>query len=153
MSDMVPFEQPPPAQLALSQKNVKAILSKPFRLLPDSVQPAAFRAWCCYRHLPGMESGLPICTLIAVWIDQHGIHPEDAVACLDRLLAPEMVGGMRFASDLTSALGGAVQAAKRERREREELARRRAEEEENRRNAVTPQPGLIRQIIKRMGEA
>lgn len=156
MSNLTPSPQPTAPdddrnRLALTTANLREVLSKPLRVLPPEVRPDAARVWLCYRHLSGMESGLPIATLLSVWIDEHGLHPDDAVACLRKLTAPDAVGGHRFASDLTATLGGLATAAIRDRREAEKRRREAEADARARREALPEAPAQLKALVADFG--
>ena len=122
--------RPPSAdRLALVESQLAAVLETPLRLLPREVRPAALRVWTCHRHLAGMESPVSLAALLAVWIDEHDLHPDDAAAALKRMLAPESVGRHKFASDLTTDLAAEVATAIRRRKLAKDQDERRTPEE------------------------
>ena len=68
------------SRLNLSLEEYRAVVKHPLRALPPEVRPAALAVWTCNKHLKGFESALPIAAIFSVWIDRHGLLPEDASA-------------------------------------------------------------------------
>lgn len=148
MSDL---SKRPDGRLVPNHANIRAVLSDPFSLLPAPVRPAALRTWTCYRHLTGMESGLSIAALVAVWIDEDGLRSDDACACLSAMLRPEKVGDHKFASDLTASLAAAVgMVLKRRRTEAENEQRERDRQQAERDRATLPEGFSLSRLAESM---
>ena len=152
MSDLTP--RPPDDRLAFrpDRESFKAIIARPFQLLPAEVRPAALRVWTCHRHLTGLETGLSITALVSVWIDEYGLTPADACDCLSSMLSPERVGAHKFASDLTTTLAGLVSARLKQRRQEAEAEARRCDHEEGERTrAERPDGFSLTRLIEGFG--
>lgn len=118
---------PQPGQLAIGLDSFRDVVKKPLRLLPETVRPAALRAWVCNRHLAGLETALPLAARLSAWIEEHGLRPDDAADLLLDLLSPEASMKHRFASDLLADLAGKVSSRIGKRRTEAEVQRRRSE--------------------------
>lgn len=109
-----------PAELTALQAQVAA---NPLSAAPATIRVNVWRAWCCYQHL--FPSPLPLAALFGVWVREYQLAEDDANDLLAGLLMPSVVGGIRFASDLTSLIGTHAMKAIRRRAEIQEMVSRR----------------------------
>lgn len=105
-------------RLTLSLGDYKAVVKRPLLALPEDVRPAALALWTCHKHLKGLETALPIAGMFSVWIEQHGLRPDDAAAVMRAALHPGKMQAFEFAGQLITRLAADV-AATLARRERE----------------------------------
>ena len=116
------------SRLNLSLEEYRAVVKHPLRALPPEVRPAALAVWTCNKHLKGFESALPIAAIFSVWIDRHGLLPEDASAILFGVLAPGKMQKFEFSGQLMTHMAGEVSAAIAKRQRDREGEERRARE-------------------------
>lgn len=150
MGDLKPI---PPAggQLRLTKADFDQVLKKPLRMLPEEVGEAVLRVWVCNSHMKGFETPLALAGLMRVWMDTHGLRPDDAADMLDRMLAPGNVGQVRYVSDLTAALGVEVERTLvRRRQEKEQDDRRKADQAGA---AAALPPGEVARLLKGIGRS
>jgi hypothetical protein len=102
-------------------------------LLPREVRGPVNRLWACYSHL--LPSSLSLASTIRVYLDDHGLHPDDVPHLCSRLLSPEYQSRHKFASDLLTSLAGLVTDIVRRRRAAEETAQRLTESAKERKGA------------------
>lgn len=116
--------------LPLIHSKLEAITQNPWLLVPESVRPQAFRLWMAYRSVPKLESPLAFMPLLAIWIEEDGLNPEDAAACLAAMTRPACTAKIEYASQFTAMLGGLVDEAIKARRKAEAEAEKRREQHE-----------------------
>lgn len=154
MSDQL-ANRKPSSELSLTAANMKALLANPSNMIPPEVRPALLECWATHRHLTGMETAFAIAAPMAVWINRHGLHPDDAIAVLLEMQRPENYAKHVFASDLLSSIGGYIANKISFRKSQEQQARSRAEDAEARAHeaALTPEDKLARSAeLKRIRE-
>ena len=135
-----------PEELELALVHAKEAVKRPLSIVPQAVRPYVFRLWMCHRHLSGLETELPITGPLAVWIQRYCLTHQDAVEILESMLAPDVVAGFKFASDLTTLLAQRVAERLKHRKAERETAERRREAELARSQAVEC-PATIRDLI------
>ena len=96
---------------------------------------------------------MPIAGAVSVWIDRHGLRPDDAADILRDMLAPQRMGKFSFASDLMTTLAGMANERINKRRQEAELARMRAEDALAREQAAAPEEvqRLMAELIGSIG--
>lgn len=57
-----------------------------------------------FRHLPGLETPMPISIALSIWMDQWGLDVRDAEEVLKLLTKPEHVAEIKYGNDLTSRM-------------------------------------------------
>jgi hypothetical protein len=143
MSDVA--RRPPDAPLTLTPATLAQLTEHPLRMLPESLRPDVLTLWVCHRHLPGLESPMPLAAMLSVWIARHGLRPEDAAAICRQYVAPKRIAEHRFAADLTVALASAAAEAIRRRQAECEAARLRQQ-------VTTPTDAVaLRQLLRQIG--
>lgn len=140
-----------PDHITLTMETYAAILDKPLLALPPQVRPAALLFWMSYKHLSGMESAISIASRISIWIDRHGLLPEDAVKILDNMLAPAEMASHEFASQVLAKLACQVTQVIDRRKTVAELRRRQEEEAARRSEVAKNPPRRIREIAAELG--
>jgi hypothetical protein len=119
------------------------VTANPLLACPESVRMEVWRLWACHQHL--FPTPLPVAGALGVWINDHGLHPDDAGKMLRIALSPGRMESFKFPSDLLTYLATAA----RELTER----RRRDEEISQRRNEMQTPSGDIREAIRGLADS
>jgi hypothetical protein len=101
------------SQIMLTPDSLREVIAHPLRLLPEEVRPEALTLWACHRHLAGLETPMPIASLLSIWLSRDGLEMADAIAACRAMLTVEAVARHKFASDLTTELAQACATAMR----------------------------------------
>lgn len=112
---------PPPASLARKRSDWKELAAQsahnPLLLLPAEFREDATRLWFCNAHL--FPQSLAICATLRVYLDEHGLTPDDVGRVVDAMLQPGRRAKHRFAGDVLADLAALVDVFLRERRQAE----------------------------------
>jgi len=129
----------PERRLTLTMADYREVIKRPLTVLPEELRPAVLRLWVMHKHLAGMDTPLPIAGALTVWVEEHGLHKDDAVKILDELQSPFRMAEFKFASDLMTALAQSVAAVVTDRKKREAAEDRRREAAEMEANRLPPE--------------
>lgn len=114
-------KRPNEGRIIVSPESIKAISEHPLRLLPESLRPAVLKLHLMHRHLVGLETALPIATMVSVWIADFGLDESDAAQIVNSLCSPDSISRHKFASDVTTELAQRVKESIARRRRSKEL--------------------------------
>lgn len=90
----------PGTALRLSEASYLEALEHPLTVLPAQMRSAVFKLWVSHRFIKDLETSLPITATLAIWIEDWGLHPDDAEAICKRLTNPIRMAKHKWASDL-----------------------------------------------------
>ena len=90
----------PGTALRLTEASYLDALEHPLTVLPAQMRSAVFKLWVSHRFIKDLESSLPITATLAIWIEDWGLHPDDAETICKRLTNPIRMAKHKWASDL-----------------------------------------------------
>lgn len=80
------LQQPKPKGFAEFMADLQPAMDEPLSLLPIALREAAFVAWACHKHLPGMETPMAITFPMSKWMKYLG--EKKAMEVLEGLTSP-----------------------------------------------------------------
>lgn len=94
----------------------KLAVNDPLLTVPKSVRPLVYQFWAMTSGLKGNETLLPVCSMVACWVNLHGIPEGVIAAALTELTRPAFLSHVKFSSDILAHFAEQVDKHDRKRK-------------------------------------
>jgi hypothetical protein len=114
-------------ELAPAFGDSNAMAKELLKAMPEETRKSAIVCWSMHRHLQGMDTPLPIASMLSHWIGDD-FTTDDATECMKALCLPERMAEHKFPTDFTCDFANIVVKLKAARRKKRDADARRGPE-------------------------